>query len=199
MCGGTISMGGAGGNMGMQLLSGFFNSIGQTMQQQQAYDQQMAQIEMQKRRMDDEYQMRVANAILNIQHANSTQQQANDAASLEKSEVAREMLRAREAAKASAAAAGVAGNTLNRLVSDISVTEQQKLAVIEVSRGNTISEQQMAKQKAYQSTKMSPFRYYVGEEPSFANSMFSLIPSLFGSFSYTPTSCAPAQTTSVCR
>lgn len=195
MCG-SVGFQGTGG---MQLLSAFTNSIAQ---QQQAKAQQanaQAQIEIGKRQLDDQYKRLVANAIYEMQEADLAQRQANDAATQSKSEIAREMLRAREEAKAAASAAGVQGNSLNRMLTDISFTEQQKKAVVDSNRDNIVSTQQLQKHKAIQSTKVSPFYYTEPEGGSIFNSMFSIIPSLFSGLSFNTSYCStPKKNTRSC-
>jgi hypothetical protein len=185
---------------GLAMLSGLFSGMAQSMQAQAQYDQQMATIEAGKRAKDDEYKFKVANAILQQQQAVASINQANDAAAMQKSEIAREMLRAREAAKASAAAAGVAGNTVNRLVADLSFTEQQKLSAVELSRSNHASEQLMQQQNAIQGSKVSPFRYYVGDRPSFFNSIAGLIPLAMSGFgAWGAAGCSPTAGTQIAQ
>jgi hypothetical protein len=179
--GGTGASSGGVGFNGLGLLNAFVSSMGQYAQANAQYEQQLAAIESTKRSMDDEYNLRVARATLQQQQAAASMTQANDAAAMQSNEVTREMMRAREAALASAQAAGVAGNTLNRLTADISYTQSQKLAAIELSRGNQNSEQLMQQQNAIQETKMKPFRYSISE-PNVFNSMFSLLPAALGAF-----------------
>jgi hypothetical protein len=194
MCG-SIG-GGTGGGSSLSILS---NVLGGMAQQQQAQAQAKAQIEIGKRQADDEYRRRVANAIYAMQESDLAQTQANDSATQSKMEIARDMLRAREEAKAAASAAGVAGNTLNRLVADISVTEQQKRAVVDSNRENIVHTQQLQKHKAIQSTHMDPFYY---TEPGGGwNSMLGIVPALFSgfNFNFSSSGCAPSRSTTSCR
>ncbi|MCD7896374.1 MAG: hypothetical protein LUG50_06820 [Planctomycetaceae bacterium] len=195
MCG-SVGFQGVGG---YQMLSAFTNSIAQQQQAQAQAAAQQAQIEIGKRQADDLYKRRVAEAIYEMQEADLAQRQANDAATQSKSEIAREMLRAKEEAKAAASAAGVTGNSLNRMLTDISFTEQQKMAVVDTNRDNIVSTQQLQKHKAIQSTKASPFYY---TEPSSGggifNSMFSVIPSLFSGLSFNTSYCSTPKTKSKC-
>jgi hypothetical protein len=158
-----------------------------------------AQIEIGKRRADEEYRRRVTNAIYSMQEADMAQRQANVSAAQSKFEIAREMLRAREEARASASGAGVIGNSVNRILTDISFTEQQKRAVAETNRRNIVQTQQFQKHKAIQSTKMDPFYYTKpGDDSSgIFGSVLGMLPGLFSGFSF---SCATprATTTSSC-
>lgn len=196
MCSGSASGGGFGASQGMEIISNLFGSIAQVQQQSAAVDAQRAEIEAQKRRMDDQYDLLVTKAIQEMQQASVAEQQAQDKAVMSKSEIAREMMRARELARASASNAGVAGNTLNRLVADISFTEQQKKAVVEQDRENFINQQQMQKQNAILSTKMVPMYYTEPEEPNYFSSMFSVIPGLFSNLNF---SCGTTSSRSSCR
>ncbi len=199
MCG---SVGFAEGGGGMQILSAFTNSIAGAQKAREDAARAEASIEIGKRQLDDTYKQRVADAIYAMQEADLAQKQAGEAATQSKSEIAREMLRAREAAKAAASAAGVTGNSLNRLLTDISFTEQQKKAVADSNRDNIVVTQQMQKHKAIESSKVSPFYYTEpGGGGGIFNSMFSVIPALFSGLNFTATSCAtPPQTQkSSCR
>ena len=191
MCGGNASVS-FGGAQGMEMLSGMFSSIAQVQQQNAAADAQRAQIEAQKRQMDAQYEMLVAEAIQKMQQASLAEVQAGEAAAMSKMETAREALRARELAKASASAAGVGGNTLNRIVADISFTEQQKKAVAEAERRNIVNDQQIQKQNAILSTKMTPMYYTEPEDGNYFNSMFSVLPGLLGGFSFSCGTTAPS-------
>jgi hypothetical protein len=168
--------------------------------QQSARANAEAQIEIGKRRADEEYKRRVTNAIFAMQESDMAQQQANAAAAQSKLEIAREMLRAREEAKATASGAGVIGNSVNRLLTDISFTEQQKRAVVETNRQNIVKTQQFQKHKAIASTKMDPFYYTEPGDDDMGGlfgSMLGVIPGLFSGFSF---SCTPpkASVTSAC-
>lgn len=192
MCGSANFANNGGG--GLSMIANVFSGFAQ---QQQAAAQAKANIEIGKRQADDEYKRRVANAVLAMQESELAQTQANDSATQSKMEISREMLRAREEAKAAASAAGVAGNTLNRLVADISVTEQQKKAVVDTNRDNIVNTQQLQKHKAIQATKMSPF-YYTEPGGSW-NSMLGIIPGLFSGFNFNWSSCTTPTTKSSCR
>lgn len=193
MCSGNT--GSLSGSWGTEMIAGLFDSIGKVQQQNAAADRERAKIEAEQRQMDAKYEMLVADAIQKMQQASLAETQANDASTMSKMETAREALRARELAKASASGAGVTGNTLNRIVSDISFTEQQKKAVAEMDRRNIVNDQQIQKQNAILSTKMVPMYYTEPEDGSYFNSMFSVLPGLLGNFSFScgttakPSSC----------
>lgn len=191
MCG-SVGFTGNGGGLSMMA-----NVFGGFAQQQEQAAQAKAAIDIKKRQADDEYRRRVAEAVLTMQEAELAQTQANDSSTQSKMEISREMLRAREEAKAAASAAGVAGNTLNRIVSDISVTEQQKKAVVDTNRDNMVNTQQLQKHKAIQSTKMEPL--YYTEPGSSWNSMLGIIPGLFSGFSFGTSSCTTTTKRSSCR
>lgn len=193
MCG-SVNM--AGSN-GLNLMSSITNSLSQYQQQKAQAANAAAHIEIGKRQLDNDYKMRVANAIYEMQEADLAQQQANDSATQSKTELAREMLRAREEAKAAASAAGVTGNSLSRMLTDLSVTEQQKRAVIDTNRDNIVNTQQLQKHKAIQSTKVSPFYYTEPDGGSIFNSMLGIVPSLFSGFSFS-SSCTTPKTSSTC-
>lgn len=193
MCSGNT--GSLGSSWGMEMMGGLFDSIGKVQQQNAAADRERAKIEADKRQMDAKYEMLVADAVQKMQQASLAETQANESATISKMETAREALRARELAKASASTAGVQGNTLNRIVSDISFTEQQKKAVAEMDRRNLVNDQQIQKQNAILSTKMVPMYYTEPEDGNYFNSMFSVIPGLLGNFSF---SCGTTPKSSSC-
>lgn len=181
------------------MLSAFTNSVAQAQQAKAAADHQRTLIEIGKRQADDQYKRLVANAIYEMQESDLAQRQANESATQSKGEIAREMLRARELAKASASAAGVTGNSLNRMLTDISFTEQQKKAVVDSNRDNIVDTQQLQKHKAIQSTTVSPFYYTEPSDGGIFNSMFSIIPSLFSGLSFSTSTCStPSKTTRSC-
>ena len=187
------------GSAGLQMMSAFTNGISSYQQQQAAAAHQANQIEVGKRQLDSEYKSRVARAIYEMQESELAQQQANDSATQSKSEIAREMLRAREEAKAAASAAGVAGNSLNRMLTDISVTEQMKRAVVDTNRDNIVSTQQLQKHKSVEASKVSPFYYTEASGGNIFNSMLGVIPALFSGFNFS-SSCSPSSSTrSSCR
>lgn len=198
MCG-SVNFQGSGG---MGLMSSLVGAFAEQRKQADSYARDMASIEIQKRRLDDEYRRRVVGAIYEMQEAHMAQNQANEAATQSKGEIAREMLRAREEARAAASAAGVGGNTLNRLLTDISFTEQQKLAVADTNRNNIVAAQQMQKHKAIENSKVNPFYYTTPSKGGgFLNSMISVVPALFSGFSFGSVGCAPSTTrqSTTCR
>ena len=191
MCGSIGYTGGAGDGKSVGGSIGFNSGNGLSMlastlsafaRQQQEAANAKAQIEIGKRRYDEEQRRRVADAIFTMQEAGMAQQQANEQATQSKMEIAREMLRAKEESRAAASAAGIAGNVVNRMVTDISVTEQQKRAVVDSNRDAIVTTQQIQKHKAKQSTKMDPF-YYTKPGSGF-NSMLGIVPGLFSGFNF---------------
>jgi hypothetical protein len=180
----------------MQSLTG---GMAQYQQQQQAAADHNTRIEIAKRQWDDEAKRRRIAALYEIQEADMAQRQANDASTQSKSEIAREMLRAREEAKAAASAAGVMGNSLNRMLTDMSITEQQKRALVDTNRDNIVNTQQLQKYKAIEGSKMDPLYYTEMEGGNFFSSMLGVIPSLFslGNFSFS-SGCSPTTTVSSC-
>lgn len=199
MCGSigyNTSAMGLGGSSGMGLLA---NTLGSVTQSISGSLNNKAQIEAGKRQADDTYKRLVANAIYEMNEAELAQQQANEASTQSKSEIAREMMRAREETKAAASAAGLNGNSLSRLLTDISFTEQQKKAVTDSNRDNIVHTQQLQKQKAIASTEMSPF--YYNEQNMGAglfNSMLGVVPALFSGFNFSSNCASKKTTTTTC-
>lgn len=194
MCGVSASFGTSGGMQLMQSITGAFSSMQQ--QRAQAADQ-AARIEIGKREWDAAAKRKRMDAIYTMQEAELAQRQANDAATQSKSEIAREMLRAREEAKAAASAAGVVGNSLNRMLTDISYSEQQKKALVDTNRDNIVNTQQLQKHVAKDAAKMDPFYYTESSGGGIFNSMLGIIPGLFslGGFSFGSSSCSTPTTT----
>ena len=180
--------------------------MGSLAQSEAAYNQELAAYqralvnwEIDKKMMQDRQDLLTANAILQLQQLQNAQQEVNDAAVEQKSEIARELMRAKEMAKLSAGEANISGNSVDRIMSDLGFTEQSKLAAVEATRQNQVTQLQTEKMGAKQSAMMAPIYSAIGPPPE-RDSGFSSSPSAalsgLGAFAGTAktgatTGCAP--------
>ena len=170
--------------------------------QLQGYYDAQASWEINKRQADDRKKQLDANAIYQMQQLDAAQMEANEAATEQKSQIARDMLRAKAQAQLAASEAGVGGNSADRILADINFTEQSKLGAVESSRENQISALQTDKHNVRQSTEMVPIYAAIGGKPKYkGNSMVSYLSaamsglSTYAGLSYNPSQ--PAQVSQV--
>lgn len=173
-----------------------------------AYNQAKANWEIDKRQAQDRQRLLDTNAILQLQQALAGQQEINEAAAEQKSEIARELLRAKEQAKLSAGEANISGNVVDRIMSDIGFTEQSKIAAVEASRENQVGQIQSEKFNIEQSRRQAPIYAAIGPPPedntnnfaSFLSAAISGFSAYAGAYKPTSTACgtAPRTTTTRC-
>lgn len=170
-------------------------------QEMAAYQRAMANWEIDKKQAQDRQNMLSANAILQLQQIQNAQQEVNDAAVEQKSEIARELMKAREMAKLSAGEANVSGNAVDRIMSDLGFTEQSKLAAVEATRQNQVLQLQAEKMNAKQSAAVAPIYAAIGPPPEKDDGFSSILSAAIsglGSFtglSKTSTGSAPRTAT----
>lgn len=148
--------------------------FGQSLASQRSnYEQQLSQhqaamvnAEITRRRTDDEARVRNAEALLKYQQIQIAQQEANAAATQEKTDAARETLKARALTKLAASESGVAGVSVGRQDIDLAYTQGQKNAAIETTRVSSINQLQSEKTAAYLSAYTQPAYIYTGEAPA---------------------------------
>lgn len=140
----------------------------------QSYYNAQANWEINKRQADDAKRMRDAAARIQLLQLEAAQQEANDAATEQKIEIVRELMRAKEQAKAAAGEANVSGNGVQRILSDIGFTEQAKLGAVEASRANQVSALQAEKLGVVNATDMAPIYAAIGDKPKYAGN--SILP-----------------------
>lgn len=140
------------------------------------YYDSLAAWEINKKQADDEQKMRDANATYQMQQLYAAQQEANESATEQKSQIAREMMKAKAQAELAAGEAGVGGNSVNRILADISFTEQAKIGAVEASRANQVSALQTDKYNTRQSAKQVPIYAAIGGKPKYqGNNMLSYL------------------------
>lgn len=129
------------------------------------YQRTLTNWEITKMQTDNEQHVRNAAAAVNYQQIGLAEQQANMAATEQKSEIAREMLRARAEVQAAASSSGLGGQGVNRFLSDIGFTENQKIAAVEESRVGKIDQLESEKQGVYEASKVQPAYGAIGAPP----------------------------------
>ena len=159
----------------------------------ESYYRQQANWEMDKRQADDRKKQLNAAAIYQMQQLDAAQQEANEAATEQKSQIARDMLKAKAQAELAAGEAGVGGNSVDRILADINFTEQAQLSAVEASRANQVSAIQADKHNTVNTTRMSPIYAALGSKPKYqGNSMVSYLSaalsgvSTYAGLSYNP-------------
>lgn len=166
MCGAAIVQGALGFGQN------FAAQNAQIAQQRADYASQLARNEIEKRQQEDIAQTRAKEAILHFQQLQLAEQEANAAATEQKSQTARELMRARSLVKASAAGAGISGNVVDRAMVDMGFTEGQKMAAIETSRVSAIDQAENEKIAANLRAQMQPVYTTIGEVPRFGGKNF---------------------------
>jgi len=145
---------------GFQAISGFSNNIQQqqaAIAQQQLYAmQKQVEWDINKRKADNEATMRQAAGIINMQQLEARQQEINEAATEDKSEIQIAAMRAKAAAELQAGEAGVGGNSVKRLLANIESEATRRTNNVESTRENQIAAAQINKIATRQGTKMQP-------------------------------------------
>lgn len=135
-------------------------------QQQLQHQQALANVEIGKRRTNDEARARGAEALLKYQQIQIAEQEANATATQQKMESAREIQRAQSLAKLSALEGNADGISADRMAVDMGFTLGQKFGAIETTRVSQIDQLQSEKMAAKLSAYTQPFYYYLGPEPT---------------------------------
>ena len=145
---------------GLQGALGFSSNIQQQQkaiaQQQQYAMQKGIEWDIVKRKADNEAQMRAAAGIINMQQLDVRQQEINEAATEDKSEIQIAAMKAKAAAELNASEAGVGGTGVQRLLNNIAAEASRRTNNVESTRENQIAAAQMDKIATKQGTKMQP-------------------------------------------
>ena len=135
-----------------------------------SYQNSLARWEIEKRQLDERQKMMDANAILQMQQLTMRQQEVNDAAVTEKSEIAMAALRAKEAAKLAAGEANVSGRSTDHILSAIEAEAQRRTGNVEATRQNQIMAAQTAKMNVKQESYTAPIYGILGSAPDYDSS-----------------------------
>ena len=145
---------------GLQGVMGFSSNIQQQQaaiaQQQQYAMQKEVEWDIAKRKADNEARMRQAAGIINMQQLEARQQEINEAATEDKTEIQIAAMKAKAAAELQAGEAGVAGNSVHRLLASIESEATRRKNNVESTKENQIAAAQMDKIATRQGTKMQP-------------------------------------------
>ena len=131
--------------------------------------------EINKRQADDRKRQLNAAAVLEMQQLEAAQMETNEAAAEEKSQIVRDMMKAKAQAELAASEAGVGGNSVDRILADINFTEQSKLGAVESTRENRVNAFQTQKHGVRNNTQMSPIYAALGEKPDKPSILSSLL------------------------
>lgn len=149
---------------------GFTNNIAaqnQALASQQEYAfKKRTEWEVAKRQADEEAKMRAAAGIINMNQLNVRQQEINEAAAENKTEVDIAAMRAKASAALEAGESGVTGNTVQRLLNSIESEATRRKNNFEATRSNQVSAAQLEKHAVKQSATMQPLLGVIPEVPS---------------------------------